>query len=103
MVCLCGQMIFKNLLSLTNDSFQVVSEKSWHQFPAESLYNHIAAYNTFESMLQSLSRPEANASVTLLRSHFAGFLDDVELMDANEQVLGNFLTSEGVLLRPDPE
>lgn len=101
MVCLCGRTIFKNLLSLIDDSAHL-SYRIWQQFPADELYNEISAYNTFGSMLSSLSRPQAKASITLLRSRFAGFLDVVDLKDDAEQALGNFLTSEGVLLKPDP-
>ncbi|KAM6503752.1 hypothetical protein JOM56_000695 [Amanita muscaria] len=41
-------------------------------------------------------------SLLLLQSHFVGFLEEVELKDQTEEDLANFLTSEGVLLKPDP-
>jgi hypothetical protein len=57
------------------------------QLPAKWLYNKISAYNTFSSMLDSLSHLEAHTSVTLLQSHFAGFLSEVEFKDKAEQDL----------------
>jgi len=50
-------------------------------------------------MVDSLRQPESHAAVVLLRSHF-GYLDLVEVSQEDE-VLVNFLTVEGVLLRPD--
>src|SRR5258708_8213459 len=51
--------------------------------------------------VRSLSRLEAYPFLVLLRTLFAGFLDEVELKDQTED-LADFLTSEGVLLKPDP-
>ena len=45
--------------------------------------------------------PTAEAALGFFRSHFAGYLGDVELFDEQEVTLANFLTTEGVLLRPD--
>jgi hypothetical protein len=102
MVCLCGHTIFKKLRSLLDSDLTNVSYRNWQQFPANELYNEISAYNTFSSMLVSLARPEAAAAVTLLRSSFVGFLNEVELKNDAERDLADFLTSEGVLLKPDP-
>ena len=51
-------------------------------------------------MVNSLCRPEAEAAVRLLRSNFAGFLDVVPVR-LNDCSLADFLTAEGVLLKPD--
>jgi hypothetical protein len=102
MVCLCGCTVFKNLLLLLDSDLTNVSYRNWEQFPANELYKEISAYNTFSSILVSLARPEAAAAVTLLRSSFVGFLDEVELKNDAERDLADFLTSEGVLLKPDP-
>jgi len=102
MVCLCGRTVFKNLLSLLDSDLANVSYRNWQQFPANELYYEISAYNTFGSMLISLARPQAAAAVTLLRSRFLGFLDEVELKGDVEQDLADFLTSKGALLKPDP-
>lgn len=100
MVCLCGRTVFKNLPSLLDSDLANVSYRSWQQFPADTLYSEISAYNTFGSMLTSLARPQAAAAVTLLRSCFLGFLDEVQLNNNVERDLADFLTSEGVLLKP---
>ena len=52
-------------------------------------------------MVESLRRAEAEDAVGLLRSRFLGFLGDVTVFDEEED-LADFLTTEGVLLRPDP-
>jgi hypothetical protein len=101
MVCLCGRTIFKNLRSLLDSDLLNVSYGNWQRFPVNELYNEILAYNTFSSMLISLARPQAAAAVTLLRSSFVGFLDEVQLNDHVEQNLADFLTSEGALWKPD--
>jgi hypothetical protein len=102
MVCLCGRTVFKNLPLLCDSGSANVSYRNWQQFPDNELYDEISAYNTFSSMLTSLSRPQAATSVTLLRSRFVGFLNEVELKDDVERDLADFLTSEGALLKPDP-
>ena len=102
MVCLCGRTVFKNLRSLLDSDSANVSYQSWQQFPANELYKEISAYNTFGSMVVSLTRPRAGTAVTLLRSSFVGFLDPVELKNDAERDLADFLTSEGALLKPDP-
>jgi hypothetical protein len=102
MVCLCGRTIFKNLPSLLDSDLVNVSYKNWQQFPANELYDEISAYNTFGPMLTSFAQPQATAAVTLLRSYFVGFLDEVDLQDYVEWDLADFLTSEGALFKPDP-
>src|SRR6266487_3048088 len=99
MVCLCGRMIHRNLPSLLDYNSKTLLYQHWQQFPAEKLYNEISAYNTFQTMLNSLSLPEANAAVILLRSHFTGYLDNVAINDKAEVDLADFLTAEGVLLK----
>jgi len=54
-------------------------------------------------MIELLFRPEASSSVNLLRSRFAGFLGDVTLTAKKAKEDADTLTSEGVLLRPDPD
>jgi hypothetical protein len=58
---------------------------------------------TFRSLRASLRQPQSQEAVSLLRSHFAGFLSEVEISDANEtqRRLAEFLASEGVLLKHD--
>ena len=79
-----------------------ISYHSWQCFPPERLYGEISQYNTFHSMIQSLSRAEAFSSVDLLRSQFTGFLCDVTLTDEKAKKDADTLTSEGVLLKPVP-
>ncbi|KAM6503857.1 hypothetical protein JOM56_000800 [Amanita muscaria] len=102
MVCLCGRTIYRNLQILLDVLAGTISYKLWQQFPIEDLYGEIAAQNTFYLMIQSLSHPKAYNSLILLRSRFVGFLDEVELKDQTEEKLADFLTSEGVLLKPKP-
>ena len=51
-------------------------------------------------MVNSVCRPEAEAAVRLLRSDFAGFLH-VVTVPPKDRKLADFLTAEGVLLKPD--
>jgi len=99
MVCLCGNTISQNLSSLQRNG--TVSYQDWIEFPDSRLYEEIAAYNTFRSMVESLHRPDAQAAVRLLRSDFLGYSGDVTLSNYNEQCLADFLTAEGVLVKPD--
>jgi hypothetical protein len=99
MVCLCGQTIENNLTSLRNGSRSVLFSR-WQQFPAKRLYREISSYDTFRSLIESLSRPEALNAIVLYRSRFAGFLDEIQLPRTEEKA-ANFLTSQGVLLKPD--
>src|ERR1700722_4288384 len=101
MVCLCGRAISDNITQLLDHNSRTLSYDSWERFPVEELYKEIYAYNTFLFMLSALRRPEANLAVKLLRSRFAGFLDDVTLHTDEDEELADFLTAEGVLLKPD--
>jgi len=100
MVCLCGRTVYKNLQLLLHHS-STLSYKSWRRFPVTNLYHAVAGYPTSHSLVKSLTKPTAQAALDLFRSHFAGYLGDVELFDEQEVTLANFLTTEGVLLRPD--
>ncbi len=103
MVCLCGRTIFKNMHKLICRDSRTISHNLWQRFPAERLYSAISGHNTFDSMIESLSRPEACSPVNLLRSRFAGFLGDVTLTDEKAKKDADTLTSEGVLIKPDPD
>jgi hypothetical protein len=98
MVCLCGHTISENLASLVHHG--TLSYQSWLDFPNMKLYEAIAAYNTFGSMIVSLDRPDAEDAVRLLRSKFLGYFGNVELPYYREQGLADFLTAEGVLFKP---
>jgi len=102
MVCLCGRIIDNNMQTLLCPRSWTISYYCWQRFPAERLYDEISRYGAFYSMIESLSRVEASSSVNLLHSDFAGFLGDVRLTDPNVEKDANTLTSEGVLLKPDP-
>ena len=104
MVCLCGRAIYRNMKKLVTDSPQsrTISYLSWKSFSAEDLFHEISQYSTFYSMMESLQRAELSSSVDLLRSRFTGFLGDVILTDGREIRDADTLTSEGVLLKPDP-
>jgi hypothetical protein len=52
-------------------------------------------------MVWSLCDAKALPAVQLYRVLFAGYLEEVEVADDQED-LADFLTSEGVLSRPDP-
>ena len=53
-------------------------------------------------MARSRFTIQASSSVDLLRSQFAGFLGDVTLTDEKAKKDADTLTSEGVLLKPNP-
>lgn len=99
MVCLCGRVIASNTQLLLDNN--VLSYLNWVRFPVERLHQVICADNAFRSMVESLRRDEARDAVNLLRSCFLGFPGDVVVLDKEEHLV-DFLTSEGVLLRPDP-
>ena len=100
MVCLCGHTIYENMQTLISPESQTISYDYWQQLPQEELYGKVYA---FHSMIRSLSRVEASSSINLLCSRFAGSLDDVTLTDKDAMKDADFLTTEGVLLRPDPK
>ncbi|RUS22703.1 hypothetical protein BC937DRAFT_87685 [Endogone sp. FLAS-F59071] len=52
-------------------------------------------------MVDSLLSDQATDAVNLLRSKFIGFLGNVSIKDNKERKLADFLTAEGVLLKPD--
>ncbi len=91
-----------NLQLLLNESKTLLSYENWQRFPVTDLYAEISLYPTFRSMRNSLLKPEAERALLLLRSRFAGYLEDVTLSQSDEED-ANFLTSEGVLLRPTTE
>lgn len=65
-----------------------------------SLLDQVLVHITFRSLIKWLLNPENTTAVDLLRSRFVGFLDLVTI-DEIEQPLADFLTSEGVLVKPD--
>ncbi len=101
MVCLCGRSIHNKLQLLLNHSL-TLSYENWQRFPVTDLYAEISIYPTFRSMRDSLLKPAAEPALRLFRSRFAGYLEDVTLPESDED-LANFLTAEGVLLRPTQE
>jgi len=101
MVCLCGRSMHNKLQLLLNHSL-TLSYENWLRFPVTDLYAEISIYPTFRSMRNSLLKPAAEPALCLLRSRFAGYLEDVTLSESEED-LANFLTSEGALLRPTQE
>ena len=51
------------------------------------------------TMSKSLLSPEASEAVSLFRTCFAGFLDEVPVALA-EEPLADFLAEEGILVKP---
>jgi len=99
MVCLCGKVVANNLSSLLNEDASTVSFSNWQSYPIENLYNEVTEYNTFSRMIGSLRDQKARTAVQLYRCRFAGFLGDIKV-DFDDRDLADFLTSEGVLIRP---
>lgn len=99
MVCLCGRSIWDDIEDLTDTDGKTVTYPKWQQYSVSSLTRNIVNYNTFMSMITSLSKPNALDAVFFLRSYFAGYLDGVEVGAANIS-FANFLTTEGVLSKP---
>jgi len=79
-----------------------MSNKAWRAYPAHFLYESILRYNTFGSMFDTLENLKADPAITLLRRHFLGYLGDVCVTD-DEKPTPDLLTSEGVLLKTDPD
>jgi hypothetical protein len=102
MVCLCGRTISENLVGLLAIPEPVLSYHSWQTFSSTHLHDRAYGYVTFRTMINSLLKEEATPAVSLLRSHFAGFLDPVYLINAQQTKQADFLTAEGVLLRSAP-
>jgi hypothetical protein len=101
MVCLCGRSIHDKLQLLLNH-YLTLSYENWQRFPITDLYAEISIYPTFRSVRNSLLKPAAEPALRLFRSRFAGYLEDVTISESDED-LANFLTTEGVLLRPTRE
>src|SRR5271170_7143913 len=79
MVCLCGRTIDNHLNSLLNHNSRSLSLQNWQQFPRAKLYRELASYRPFSSVIDLLLQEESRTAVALLRSHFAGYLDLVEV------------------------
>jgi len=101
MVCLCGMVVFDNLMSLLSEPERTLPISNWQKFPITKLYNEILSYNSFRRMLISLRDEKSRGAVQIYRSRFAGFLEDIDISPGEED-LADFLTAEGVLLRPVP-
>jgi hypothetical protein len=99
MVCLCGRIISNKLDTLLDHGSRTLPYCNWASIRTAALYDDINSYNTFRSMVESLCKDRAKAAVQLLRAKFAGYLDDVILQHSDEAI-ADFLTAEGVLLRP---
>lgn len=101
MVCLCGRTISDNVKSLYDRSSQTITLQHWLDFPTNTLYNDMFAYNTFRRMKESLiAAPDG--VLELLRLRFAGVLDQVSVgIDGEERRFADFLTAEGVLQQVD--
>ena len=97
-VGLCGRLIYNHLQLLLNHS-STLSYDTWQRCATENLYFDISNYPTFRSMRTSLVSPSAEAALDLLRTRFAGYLEDVTIPESDE-TLADFLTAEGVLLGP---
>jgi hypothetical protein len=85
---------------LLNHDSRTLSYQNWQQFPTQQLYAEISTYSTFSAIIDFLSQPQSHAAVVLLQSHFVGYHDLVEVSQGDEGT-ANFLTGEGVLLKPD--
>jgi hypothetical protein len=84
-----------------NSDTKMIPYKSWQHFFAPYVSDQLYSYITFRSMIDSLLKDDATDAVDLLRSYFVGFLGEVSLPNRKDQMLADFLTSEGVLLRPN--
>ena len=83
MIGLCGLSKLSFLLchSLT------LAYETWQRFPVTDLYLEISDYPTFRSMRDSLCSPAVEAALKLVRSHFAGYLEPVELPEVHENLV----------------
>ncbi|KAG0011910.1 hypothetical protein BGZ80_000336 [Entomortierella chlamydospora] len=101
MICLCGQAIHDNLRSKVNESTKNLDYRTWQDFSIDYLNGKILSHHTFRRIVDSLSSNSATDSVNLLRIHFVGYLGDVSISDLEHQILTDFLTAEGVLIKHD--
>ena len=101
MVGICGHTISNRLDSFLDRRSRTVPFRNWDAFPVQVLYGDIIAHNTFRSIINSLCHPRAKPAVQLLRSRFAGVLDNVRLSSPSEVDLADSLTAEGVSLKQD--
>src|SRR5215212_2892135 len=100
MICLCRRAIADNLQDEVNQS-KSLTYKTWQDFSMNKLDDKIHTYLTFKRMVNSLLCEQATDAVNLLRSHFIGFLGDVSIKDPEKKKQADFLTAEGVLLKPE--
>jgi hypothetical protein len=100
MVCLFGRAISEHRLYRIHPETNYLTYKMWIIFSATSLLDEALIYIIFRSLTKSLLKTESTAAVNLLRLRFVGFLDPITVNDL-DQPLADFLTSEGVLVKPD--
>ena len=97
-VCVCGRLISDNLKSLCES--KAISYRSWQRYAMLEMHEEIIIHNPFRSMIKVLCNAKARPAVQLYRVLFAGYLDEVEVKE-DEEDRADELTSEGVLMRPD--
>ncbi|RIA80060.1 hypothetical protein C1645_839371 [Glomus cerebriforme] len=101
LVCLCGRFILDRLIEEV-DKDNKLSFVIWSKFVFRSLENIILDYPTFRRMINTLNtKIVAKPAVNLLRSVFLGFFDFVNINNAEELKLAEFLVAEGVLIRDE--
>src|SRR4051794_27361167 len=100
MICLCGRAIAENLREKVDHKTNNLAFETWLNFSTGQLEDRIYAYRTFRKMVDSLLSEKATSAVDLLRSDFVGFLGDIFITDEEAKKQADFLTAEGVLLKP---
>src|SRR4051794_40265986 len=103
MICLCGRAVAENLRKEVDPKTNNLTYEKWLDFSTDQLEQRIYAYPTFRSMVDLLLSKEATDAVDLLRSDFVGFLGNVIVEDMEEKKQADFLTAQGVLLKPETD
>jgi hypothetical protein len=101
-VCLCGRAMSDHFRDLVDFGTSQLPYQKWLQFSSKNMSDILNAGNiVYKRMIASLLTQEAAEALDLYRSQFAGSLDHVSFASQNNFAsLADFLTAEGVLLRP---
>jgi hypothetical protein len=104
-VCLYGRAMSNFFPNLVDFKTNRLLYQNWVQFSAKKLPDILnAGPIVFKRMIDSLQSQEATSALNLYRTQFAGSFDFVSFDSENNLAkLADFLTSEGVLLRPDSD
>ncbi|KAK0196667.1 hypothetical protein F5146DRAFT_1217698 [Armillaria mellea] len=97
-VCFCGQFIRDRLQVLFSDQVRHISLAAWKRRTIQELYQWLGLSPAYNRMLQMLQSAD-ESTIFYLRFYFLGNMDPVYI-PFEERILIEFLTAEGILVRP---